>query len=217
MGMGGIMTHHRTADWAHLAALIAGISYLAAVYAELTGPLIIVWKGLGVGLLALFCARAVPSQQGWHIATIMAFGAAGDVVLDIHFMSGAVLFAIGHVLAAEFYWSARRTQLSHVQQTLSALILLAPPVTAWVLTARVDIVFYTILLAVMASLAWRSRFSQSRVGLGALFFVISDLLIFARMGPLADQLWASLAIWGLYFGGQYLIATGVVRGLGYRR
>ena len=72
---------------------------------------------------------------------------------------------------------------------------------------------YALFLGVMASCAWISRFPRYRTGIGALMFVASDLLIFARMGPFAGMAWVSPAIWGLYFGGQALIAIGVMRTL----
>jgi uncharacterized membrane protein YhhN len=65
----------------------------------------------------------------------------------------------------------------------------------------------------MAALAWKSRFSRQWVGIGALMFVVSDLLIFARSGPLEGQAWVGYAIWTLYFGGQLLIVLGVTRTL----
>jgi uncharacterized membrane protein YhhN len=43
-------------------------------------------------------------------------------------------------------------------------------------------------------------------------FVVSDLLIFARAGPLPDSFAVGLAVWGLYYFGQLLICVGVVRG-----
>jgi uncharacterized membrane protein YhhN len=56
-------------------------------------------------------------------------------------------------------------------------------------------VAYSPFLAVMAATALMSRFPLKTVGLGALMFVVSDLLIFARMGPLANTMltsaWAS--------------------------
>ena len=56
--------------------------------------------------------------------------------------------------------------------------------------------------------------ARAVVAAGALMFVISDLLIFLRTGrPALDVLPVGLAVWGLYFGGQALIATGVVRAL----
>ena len=66
----------------------------------------------------------------------------------------------------------------------------------------------------MFGTAVTSRFPGARVGLGAALFVFSDLLIFAQMGPLAASPLPGLLIWPVYFGGQALIAWGVVRSLG---
>jgi uncharacterized membrane protein YhhN len=67
-------------------------------------------------------------------------------------------------------------------------------------------------LAAMAAAAWTSRFSRYSVGIGAMLFVASDLLIFARMGPLAQSQLPGMLIWPLYYAGQYLICFGVLRG-----
>ena len=62
----------------------------------------------------------------------------------------------------------------------------------------------------MAAAAWTSSFPRYRVGIGALLFVVSDLLIFARMGAWQDH-WAPHAfIWPLYYIGQLLITVGVI-------
>ena len=52
-----------------------------------------------------------------------------------------------------------------------------------------------------------------RVAAGALLFVVSDLLIFARLGPLSGSGLPNVAIWPLYFIGQFLIATGIIQTL----
>ena len=66
----------------------------------------------------------------------------------------------------------------------------------------------------MAASAWISRFPRQLTGLGALMFVVSDLLIFYRTGrPIAREPWLGFAVWGLYFAGQTLIVLGVTRGL----
>lgn len=61
----------------------------------------------------------------------------------------------------------------------------------------------------MAATALGSRLPLATVGRGALMFVLSDLLIFARLGPLPDNLATGLAVWGLYYFGQMLICVGV--------
>ena len=76
---------------------------------------------------------------------------------------------------------------------------------------------YALLLGLMAGSAWTSRFSRYRTGIGAVMFVASDLLIFAEMGPLAGAAFIGVAIWALYFAGQFLITLGVAQGLGERR
>ena len=65
-------------------------------------------------------------------------------------------------------------------------------------------------LGAMFGSAAISRFPQRVLGLGAALFVFSDLLIFGRMGPLADSALAGLLIWPTYFIGQAFITAGVV-------
>ena len=72
---------------------------------------------------------------------------------------------------------------------------------------------YSAGLAIMAACAWLSRFPRGLTGLGALLFLVSDLLIFARIGPLGGQPWVGYGVWGLYFAGQVLIVLGVTRTL----
>ena len=55
----------------------------------------------------------------------------------------------------------------------------------------------------------RSKKTPSQVAL-AVLFVASDLLIFAKIGPLAGSLIPIILIWPLYFAGQALIAWGAV-------
>jgi uncharacterized membrane protein YhhN len=204
------MNKEQQAEWALWASLLAGLSYLIPVALQMHGPGIIVWKGLGVGLLALHAGMRAMSAMGRQIALVMALGAAGDVVLNIHFAAGAGLFALGHIVAIHLYWQNRRSNLPYSQKFLVAATLLGVPLIAWMLTMRMEVVFYTLFLATMAATAWASRFPRYKTGLGAMMFVASDLLIFGRMGPLAGMTGMGLAIWSLYYLGQVLIARGVL-------
>lgn len=201
-----------------IAALLAGISYYLAARIFEPSALLIVWKGAGVGLLAVWAAMQARSFDGALLALVMALGATGDVVLETTGMvEGGMAFMAGHVIAITLYVRNRRLQTS-ISQKLFA-ILLVPIViwVSWLLPADRDsaagIALYAAPLALMAALAWTSRFSRYTVGIGAIFFVISDLFIFARMGPLAGSILPGLLIWPLYFTGQAMIATGVARTL----
>lgn len=198
------------ARWVLLAATVAGGTYLLPVATAAEHFPSVLWKGSGVALLALYCALVARSQDGWMLSAIMAFGAAGDVLLEIASLeTGAIAFAFGHVLATFLYWRNRRMVATPSQKLLAALLVLATPAIAWGLTYSPGVVFYSTLLGLMAASAWLSSFSRYRTGIGAFMFVASDLLIFARMGPLAGSVWTDLAIWALYFGGQLLIVLGV--------
>jgi uncharacterized membrane protein YhhN len=97
---------------------------------------------------------------------------------------------------------------------LSVLLLVGVPLIAFLLptdrAAAPGIALYATGLGAMAASAWISRFPRYRVGLGAVLFVASDLLIFAKMGPLASSPIPVFLIWPLYFAGQALIAWGAV-------
>ncbi len=196
-------------------AIIAGISYYLAPSLDLMGPLAVVWKGAGVALLAVWCALRARSLDGWLIAAVMAFGALGDVLLETSGLTtGAVAFVVGHVLAMTLYFRNWRPQLTSSQRLLATLVvplsvaigmMLVPPYD------RISIGFYTFFVGGMAASAWASRFPRYRVGIGAMMFLASDLLIFARMGTLAESPLPNMLIWPLYFAGQALIASGVVR------
>jgi len=199
------------------ASLAAGVSYLFAVQAQMTGLEITAWKGMGVGLLAIYAAQRAKGRDGWILAGVLAFGAAGDVVLDIAFTAGAALFALGHILAIMLYRRHVRLNLSDTDRMIGALLIGVPVGMAWALTQKAEVALYTLLLGSMASAAWVSRFPTNLTALGAFLFVISDLLIFARMGPLSGSLIASLLVWTLYFGGQFLIVLGGTRYLAQQK
>ena len=77
----------------------------------------------------------------------------------------------------------------------------------------IGLAVYAALLTLMAVSALISRFPNHSVGIGAVLFLISDALIVARMGPLADVTGINLAVWLLYYFGQLLICVGVSRAL----
>jgi uncharacterized membrane protein YhhN len=197
-----------------VAALAAGTSFVLAGPLGVTGDGMVAWKGAGVTLLALWCAVQAQERDGWTIAAVMAFGALGDVLIEWRLEAGAAAFAVGHVLAIALYVRNRRATLSRSQMRLAIFIAPATVFTAWMLTfaqpGGLGVVIYAVLLGMMASCAWVSRFPRYRTGLGAVLFAASDLAIFDGLRGGSILGWT---IWPLYFAGQALIAYGVVRTL----
>jgi uncharacterized membrane protein YhhN len=201
------------------AALVGGISYVGGWFLDLPPGWSTAWKGTGVGLLALYAALNARSLDGWLLAVVMAFGALGDVLLETHgLVTGALAFLAGHLTAIWLYLKNRRPGLAARHWAIAALLLVIIPGIAYLLppdrAGAPGIALYAAGLAAMTAAAFLSRFPRTLVFAGALMFAVSDLLIFLRTGrPALDGFPMGLAVWGLYFGGQALIATGVVRTL----
>jgi uncharacterized membrane protein YhhN len=196
-----------------VASLLFGLTYPFIWGLGWPDYLTTAWKGAGVGLLALVAALEARNLNGWLLAALLAFGALGDILLVGSMPAGAIAFMIGHVVAIWLYLRNRRERLSGSQRVLALVVIPASVLIAWSLPAdrgqAPAIALYALFVAAMAAAAWTSRFPHYVTGTGAMMFLASDLLIFARMGPLVGAVWAGLAIWLLYYVGQLLIALGV--------
>ncbi len=197
-----------------LASLIFGLSYPFSWQLGLPEMAAIAWKMAGVGLLVGYALRKHHTGEFLLLAAVMAFWALGDGLLELDMVWGAIAFAIGHVVAIALFLRHRRVHPVFSQKALAVTVVLLGPVIAWFLPADsswgMQAAGYTLFVAGMAGMAWNSNFPRFRVGIGAMAFVISDLLIFARMGALAESGWVSYAIWYLYYGGVLMLAVGVV-------
>ncbi|NBB14468.1 lysoplasmalogenase [Caulobacter sp. SLTY] len=196
-----------------IAALIGGTSYVLAWGMDLPQGWDLAWKGTGVGFLTLFAALRARSVDGWLLAAVMLFGVLGDVLLGVNFITGALAFLVGHLVAIGLFLRNRRPVLSRSQLLLAVVLVPATVTIAFLLptdrTAAPGVALYAAGLSAMAACAWISRFPRFWVGLGAVMFLVSDLLIFARMGQIAPSFEVGLAVWGLYFAGQVMICLGV--------
>ena len=193
-----------------VASLAAGLSFYFVKDANLPKVAFAVWKGAGVALLAVFALMQPRSPNKLRLALVMALGACGDVLLEWSQTAGGAAFLLGHLEAISLYLRNRRPQPAGSQRFAAAALLLIAPLLAWQLTASLAIVLYAAALGAMAASAWLSSFSRYRVGLGAVMFLASDGLIFARIGPLAHSALPGLLIWPLYYFGQFVICIGVV-------
>jgi uncharacterized membrane protein YhhN len=207
------------ARWALIAAVLVGVSYMALWRAPLAPEALVAWKGASVGLLAVFAALNARSLDGWLLTAVLGMCAAGDVLLETYGLTvGALAFLGGHLTAVWLYLRNPRGPLSAADMFAR---LAFPPLVifaAWTLpfdrAGAPGVALYAAGLSAMAAAAWTSRFPRALTGLGALLFVASDLLLFARTGrPIAQAWWMGMAVWSLYFGGQTLIAIGVISSL----
>lgn len=200
-------------------AVLAGASYALAAWGLVDGGTwTAAWKTSGVALIALWAATQARNIDGWLISAALGLGALGDLLLETHgFTIGGAAFAAGHVVAIVLYLRNRRADPSQSQKLLGYVIAPATVAISALLAApagqALPVGAYAAFLGVMAATAWTSRFPRYRVGIGAVLFVVSDLLIFSRFGVLRESAVPRLLIWPTYFAAQALIAWGVVQTL----
>ena len=200
----------------NLARVLLGLSIAAFLAFDLVGRMHMpsaggfIAKGASVGLLAVLALVEGRGRDGRLLVAVMALGALGDVAIEFMLEAGAAVFLFGHLVAIALYLANRRERLTSSQRLLAIAVLVVVPVLGWMFTHALTTVLYALALAGMAASAWTSRFSRYTVGLGAMLFVASDLLIFARLGPLAPIAAVGDWIWPLYYLGQLMICTGVL-------
>ena len=197
-------------DSLFLLAIVAGAAYFIAYRMGFTGAGSVPLKGACVALLAIWAGLQARSLDGWLIAAVLALGALGDILIETSGLNaGAIGFLAGHLVAIGLYLRNRQGSA-----WMAIPVALVVALTAWWLPAvrgmAPGIALYALGLGAMAGTALTSRFARDNVGLGALMFVVSDLLIFARLGPLHASALPGLLVWPLYVAGQAAIAWGVV-------
>jgi len=206
-----------TQDLAHkrpwlLASLVFGLSYPAIDFIAIEGVYAILWKMLPLALLVPYALRRHHSGEFVVVAVILALCSIGDGLIEINFELGGAAFGISHLVAIWLYSRYRRVKTAPSQKMLALTVLVTAPLIAYYLAGNLA-AGYTLLLSIMAAMAWTSSFPRYRVGSGAMLFVISDLLIFAREGDWISNGLISPAIWYLYYIGMVMIATGLVQTL----
>jgi hypothetical protein len=199
--------------------LLASIAAAVAFYLLDGGALgelyIALIKGAAVGFLAIYAWHRSPSRDVHLIAAVMAIAALADMVIEFYEIEGGALFFSSHLVALALYLQPhnRRRVLTASQKAAAVALLLLTPLAAFLLSREASVAFYALSLGAMAAAAWTSRFSRYHLGVGALLFVASDLLIFARMGGHGLGGLPGWLIWPAYYVGPLLICTGVVQTL----
>jgi uncharacterized membrane protein YhhN len=201
-----------------IAAIVIGISHITTWSSDIGDGARLSWKFACVGTLALYAGLCARTFDGWLITAVMLLSAFSDVFLEtIGQIPGAISFIVADIMAIILYSRNLRPGLTSLRYLLGGMYVLAAVALAYVLPANRDealgIALFTIPLASMSAIAFMTRFPSQFVGLGAAMVLASDLLIFARMGPLHNTQFTAETVWLLYFIGEVLIVVGVTRAL----
>ena len=200
-----------------LASIAAAAAYFYLRDAEFPEIYAVAIKGAAVALLAAYAFLRHSGPDAKLLTWVLGLSAAGDVAIEYSREIGGLVFFASHVFAITLYLRHRRAELSPTQKAAAACLLILTPIIAFFLpadrAAASQVALYALALGGMAASAWASAFPRYRVGSGALLFVVSDLLIFAGMGPLAESEIPHVFVWPTYYLGQLLICIGVMQAL----
>ena len=198
-----------------LASMAAALAYFVLRQSPVVPEMWLVpLKGCAAGLLALYAFVRFRMSDTRLLGAMFLLAALGDMAIEWDFIAGAIFFFGYHMIAIALYLRHPREAASGSQKAAAVAMLLATPAIFWLVPADRAMAWptalYGLALGGMAACAWLSAFSRYRVGVGAVLFLASDLLIVAGMGPLMGERLHQWLIWPLYYLGQLLICLGVI-------
>lgn len=205
--------------WLLLSIVAAVIWWLGIEGTQTPGMYQLLLKGVPVGLLAIYAWQRLLGTDGRMIAAVMLIAAIGDCLTTLEYGWGGLAHALSQLIAIALYWRNHRPGVKPAVMAAGLAAVVIAPVLAWFLmvgeTGQGAVAASAALLAVTAAMAWLSRFPRQRVGLGALLYLLSELLLITvrtRMVDSEGALGQSVQelVWPLYYVGQLLVATGVV-------
>ncbi|MEO0063403.1 MAG: hypothetical protein RLZZ08_1963 [Pseudomonadota bacterium] len=199
------------------ASIVAALAWYYLDGGDYPEAYLIPIKGAAVGLLAAWLWLRHSARDARLMAGAFAAAALADVVTELEPGIAALLYFAYHMLALAVYIRHPRAASPPLDKAIITTLLLAPAVIAFVLATGAEAgqgsAMYALALGAMAAGAWSSTFPRYQVAAGAILFVAADLLLFAGRGVLAGSDLPRALAWPLYYLGQFLIATGVVKTL----
>ena len=196
-----------------LASIVAALAFYYLRWQPWPELYLLAIKGAAVGLLAGYLWLRHSSPDARLMAWAFGAAALGDMAIELDFTIGGLLFFAYQVMAMGVYLRNRRPELTPTQKAAVVAMLVLTPAIAWFMpedrTQAPSLALYGLALGAMAAGAWASVFPRYRVGSGAVLFLLSDLMMFAGMGPLQGSVVPQILVWPVYYLGQLLIATGV--------
>lgn len=213
--------------WALAAVgLAAALAYQGLLGAPKSGSR----SAIKTGATAALALASLVAGGPWLLVLALALGALGDFFLSRPgqgaFLRGLVVFALSHLAYIALFtglpgWGDSSDPGWAAYAGLIGLALLAPSTARWLLpyTGRLrgPVIAYVLVITAMGAAALLLAPTFRLALLGAAMFLASDVILSVQIFRLAPgtpaHRNAGQAVWPLYWGGQALIAYGVIGGL----
>ncbi len=168
------------------------------------------------GVNLVYCLKSGADKKFPIMLVVALFIAMlGDVVINLHFMLGAIVFAIGHIFYFIAYCYIQKFKWTDLLYALAIfvpsliIILTMPFLTFDEIVMKVIVCVYALIISCMVGKAISNLVTQRNLTnlvilIGSILFFISDMmLLFDVFGSLAATDFLCLAT---YYPGQFLIA-----------
>jgi hypothetical protein len=217
---------HSTAKLIWLAAVVLGFAYFltslgrsGVMFEQLAlipKPIIVAWKGSFTVLLAASVYLASKERSARLISGALAISAIADVLLvTVGIVAGGVCFAVAHALAILGYFRAGSPHLSPARSTNAVafplIVTLGTCTLLWSADKPWAMGMFVLLSSSMAASALLSRFPLWFSGLGAMVFVLSDVLFFADIALFGGSGKLGWLTWACFATGYALVARGAMQ------
>ena len=175
-----------------------------------------------IGLINLIYALKV-KKGNMKFAIILfiglVFAMAGDIVLNIHFIGGAILFAVGHVFFYVAYNFIEKFKLIDLLYTACvfvpalAILLFVPILNYGSVLMQIICIFYTLVISFMVGKAIsiyvrKKTLANLFVLLGSIFFFFSDaMLLFAQFSNVSVAF--GVLCLATYYPAEFMLAHSV--------
>ena len=213
-------------DGAHISlfgALALGLVYGAAFCYRGKGLVALLVKTGSTALLALWAYLAGGPVL---LVAALALSSAGDAFLALEgerwLKPGMAAFFLAHVAYVALFWGLEAAPRDILNTSAQVVLVFAGAgfarwLSPWLGEMRWPVFAYTAVILMMGAAALRLNPVYWPVTLGAIMFIASDMILSLQLfRKPADQpagTVSSLAVWTLYFGGQALIAWGMLNAL----
>ncbi len=202
-----------------LLSIIVSILYGTGYYPD-GYQLSLILKPMPVLLLAVYVIVSMRTSDHLILGLALIMSASADLAIALpgaqSFQNGIIGFTAAHVAYMVLFLKNRQDAIDVHKKPirLSFLLWVLAFAAAYLfyttdLDIKWDLISYTFVLTGMVTAALISRYYSWSVGLGAMLFYISDMLLGAH-AFLDAPWWVGTMVWTVYYLGQMLIAIGVM-------
>ncbi len=184
---------------------------------SLTQPIMALFKTLPIGLLIVMVLKGRSQLQNRTFITLLfalSFSALGDVLLALDtgqlFIGGLAVFFISHTFYIITMLPIKTWRLDVVLLYLFLAIIVFCLFYPNLNDMLIPVLFYMLVLTIMASLTWMTDKSNGFLVLGGAVFVISDSILGLNRFYL-EIAHADIAIMCSYYLAQFCLVTGFLQ------